>query len=324
MKIRLLSYEEVYNLAENTKVYHINDACKGEVRDIKLNYMGYKKVLKSLKDSNYKDIESLDVYDDMHCETYEWIDDSKVLIRDQITNLEHGTKIKFIDNYMGDTIVQEGIINQIDKMIGGYEGGSIDNCIWNFDNLEERDVKAWIVEEPKETTASIMEKIEKEIPIKDYIKQYNIIEMVEDMKITGSIFKDVKFDNVKYALINNQLKYCTGDNVWHDTNSMDDVYLILKKFIKIEIKQTPVDFITAIESGKKIRVEHELIEKALEYSNGVNTVAWGLNDLNQGKYVRASMMLTVLSFISETLTLKDIISNGKWYIEEELVNIHKK
>jgi hypothetical protein len=69
----------------------------------------------------------------------------KYLTYDEIRNLPHGTKIKFTDNYDGRDNVKNGIINQENKMIGGYgNSDNINNCIWYFYNLEEYKVQAYL------------------------------------------------------------------------------------------------------------------------------------------------------------------------------------
>ena len=69
-----------------------------------------------------------------------------------------------------------------------------------------------------------------------------------------------------------------------------------------EIKE-PVDFMTAIKSGKKIRVEHEFVDGALERLST--------------EYHYLDEILYVLGiYINSDDDIRNIALNGKWYIED--------
>lgn len=74
-----------------------------------------------------------------------------------------------------------------------------------------------------------------------------------------------------------------------------------------EIKE-PVDFMTALNSCKKVRIKHELIDRAFvrEFAKKLGM-----------KYTNMTSVINKLSEVFTTEELSDIIQNGKWYIEEE-------
>ncbi|GCD11700.1 hypothetical protein [Clostridium tagluense] len=69
MKGKLLSFEELNQLENGTKVWHTNDMTEGEVREIKFNYNGYAKVLKSNKNW-FCSITTLAEYNKINGNTY--------------------------------------------------------------------------------------------------------------------------------------------------------------------------------------------------------------------------------------------------------------
>ena len=94
------------------------------------------------------------------------------------------------------------------------------------------------------------------------------------------------------------------------STSIDDTLLWERGYSHInlhdeweEVKK-PVDFITAIKSGKKIRVKC-----AIDTYEGKGK--WKLREIH---YRKPSEMLRTLSSYSDNIAV-DIIENGDWYIE---------
>ena len=68
-----------------------------------------------------------------------------------------------------------------------------------------------------------------------------------------------------------------------------------------EVKE-PVTFMEAVESGKRIRVEHKLVN---------DSDIWNLIDLTS-----LDCLIYTLGEKYNAIEVKDIIENGKWYIED--------
>ena len=98
-----------------------------------------------------------------------------------------------------------------------------------------------------------------------------------------------------------QAELYEGILVW--SSSMEDV-VISNTLLKMEWEEVkePVSFIEAVESEKKIRVEHEYLDGSLETLttnyHGIDDVLYTIGNCFDGDGVR------------------DIILNGKWYIED--------
>ena len=90
------------------------------------------------------------------------------------------------------------------------------------------------------------------------------------------------------------------------------------KFIPI---QKPITFMEAIKSGGRIRVEHEIIDKykPLMNTNYLNDDYLELccNILTKGGYLEISDLLCSLGYLFGNEKVSKILTEGKFYIEEE-------
>lgn len=84
-----------------------------------------------------------------------------------------------------------------------------------------------------------------------------------------------------------------------------------------EIQRKTITFDEALESGKRVRCEHEFIEKN---DLGTNTDEEMLNKYlkayREGKFLFITDMLFVLSWIISPDIIKEVIKEGKWYLED--------
>ena len=91
----------------------------------------------------------------------------------------------------------------------------------------------------------------------------------------------------------------------------------MKKYKTWEITQQPVTFDEALESGKKVRCEHELITKR---DTGTDTdtgiLDRHLKDYRNGEFLLMTNMLFVLSWVVSARNIKEVIKEGKWYLED--------
>jgi hypothetical protein len=74
--------------------------------------------------------------------------------------------------------------------------------------------------------------------------------------------------------------------------------------------QQPVSFMEVVNSNKKCRVEHTFIDN---YSMCDNSL---IRSMYKKEYVGLGIVLEGLSKFYNSICLKEIIKNGKWYIEE--------
>ena len=70
--------------------------------------------------------------------------------------------------------------------------------------------------------------------------------------------------------------------------------------------QEPVNFMEAVKSGKKIKVEHEYINDLIEADSIV------LKD-----YMAVAYLMEILSNKLLSSEIREVILNGKWYIKED-------
>jgi hypothetical protein len=97
-----------------------------------------------------------------------------------------------------------------------------------------------------------------------------------------------------------------------------DVFGFLKddEFIKVE---KPVSFDDVLNSDKKCRVEHELIKEIFEDTYGYTGdyyITQSLNHFKNGEYLKLEDILLIIGRFTCNEEVKDIINNGKWFLEE--------
>ncbi len=91
----------------------------------------------------------------------------------------------------------------------------------------------------------------------------------------------------------------------------------MKKYKTREVTQKPVTFDEALESGKRVRCEHEFITKR---DTGTDTDTYMLDEYlksyRNGAFLLMTNMLFVLSWIVSARNIKEVIKEGKWYLAD--------
>lgn len=85
-----------------------------------------------------------------------------------------------------------------------------------------------------------------------------------------------------------------------------------------EVKQ-PVDFMTAVKSGKKVRVEHKYIKDLCNEIYSREDCAYDynlLNAINEGEHRDLVGLLSAICDHALNGDIQEIILNGNWYIQE--------
>jgi hypothetical protein len=75
----------------------------------------------------------------------------------------------------------------------------------------------------------------------------------------------------------------------------------------------PVSFMEVLKSTKAVRVEHKSVTNIPASKLEINTI----QRMNNGEYVLLDDLMYYLSYKFEPEELRDILLNGKWYIEED-------
>lgn len=100
-------------------------------------------------------------------------------------------------------------------------------------------------------------------------------------------------------------------------NNHYSLYEILKiDFCEIK-KPTPVTFDEILNSNKKCKVEHEMLKniKILRDSE-IKWIEDAIEIVKQGKCTYLSSLMAVLGIFMSSQQMKEIIKNGKWYLQE--------
>ena len=96
--------------------------------------------------------------------------------------------------------------------------------------------------------------------------------------------------------------------------------LVDAKFIPV---QKPVSFMRAVESGNRIKVEHNLIDDAILNKKDIyfrsdsphNRKA--LEMFRRKEFMSPNLLFSALGYLFDGSEIAEIVNNGKWYIEEE-------
>jgi hypothetical protein len=81
----------------------------------------------------------------------------------------------------------------------------------------------------------------------------------------------------------------------------------------------PVTFSDVLESNKRCRVEHEIVEAILltaNYEGECIYIEKGFKAIEEGKYLKLEDILLVICRFAGTGEIQKIIKNGRWFLEE--------
>ncbi|WP_160687488.1 hypothetical protein [Clostridium sp. C2-6-12] len=129
--------------------------------------------------------------------------------------------------------------------------------------------------------------------------------------------------NIKYSdgNISSEKVKTTLDGciIWENGNPVEFSKKLVKTiFIKVdEIK--PVSFMEVINSDEKCRVEHSKVDEILtnkEISFDDNIIAENFAKMKKNEYIDLDNIMLVLSRYIGDKYLRQVIKEGKWYLEE--------
>lgn len=134
---------------------------------------------------------------------------------------------------------------------------------------------------------------------KNMSKELNIIE-ASNMPVGSKFYFEINNTKV-YVYVNNDKRLTYEDDDKPISNYID---IINAKFIPI---QKSVTFFEAYNSKKKVKVNHDLIKDS--YDPEIITIRDNYNSIDETLY-------RLIEKFKEN-NFRDIIDNGKWYIEED-------
>lgn len=141
----------------------------------------------------------------------------------------------------------------------------------------------------------------------------NIIEAIELLEKDDGHFVYTVIDGLEHQLLINDM-----GTIYIKQKGFQDarIGLPLTKYIKNDwkLKQKPVDFMTAVRSGRKVRVEHEQISVFYEEEPTLG------HKLDRDFSNLGDVLYRIYGLGADgdgpTVNMSDVITEGKWYIEE--------
>ena len=149
-------------------------------------------------------------------------------------------------------------------------------------------------------------------------KELNILQAIEmpvgtEFKV---IYKNGLKNTIKTVLDGNRSFIKESDGYLECTT----YNFVTAKFIPI---QKPVSFIEAVKSGHRIKVEHNLIEDILlnkEDGYFVSNSSYNreaIERFRNKELMPVNYLFFALGYLFDESEIAEIITDGKWYIEEE-------
>ncbi len=141
-----------------------------------------------------------------------------------------------------------------------------------------------------------------------------------DIQLLTSI--QYSFQEVMGRIKEGEIYKCTSDEftvreIKHEGSSIkivsDDSYVALEA--RFTLASTPVSFMEALQSGKKIRVEHKHFIGVSDNRFDSERMIDVYREVERGEYIEICDIMGLLSHLFVSPALVDIINEGKWYIE---------
>ncbi|APM40578.1 hypothetical protein [Clostridium kluyveri] len=119
--------------------------------------------------------------------------------------------------------------------------------------------------------------------------------------------KNRKLEFKQYTDVDGVVFLKLNDRGWLVSRNAHGDEIIIDIEGKWELVQKPVTFMEALESGKWVKVEHEIIQPERFLSDYGDTTYWNSID----------RLLYILSNSLGAAELREVILEGKWYIKED-------
>ena len=151
-------------------------------------------------------------------------------------------------------------------------------------------------------------------------KKLNIIEVLNSN--VGTEYEATTPKGYKYKCV---VKLYQDNKMLIDSKNGNKIdflndFVINTTFIPV---QKPVSFMRAVESGNRIKVEHNLIDDAILNKKDIyfrsdsphNRKA--LEMFRRKEFMSPNLLFSALGYLFDGSEIAEIVNNGKWYIEEE-------
>lgn len=138
-------------------------------------------------------------------------------------------------------------------------------------------------------------------------KTSEVIKMLEDNN--NLVFKSIGYINETILKFNGCIRFYDSNNKNVQRHGISNCMW--------ELVQESVTFQEVLNSNKLCRVEHELINEPLKENCycGEKLISEEYDKFKRGKYIEFGLLFMVLSWILSDEDLKEVIKNGKWYLE---------
>ena len=155
-------------------------------------------------------------------------------------------------------------------------------------------------------------------------KLYTLKEILkQDMKVFEVILNAE--NPAKGYKLKQKVLAINGKLIWEDVKEPVQITEVMVNASYSEVKRTPVTFEDVLNSDKKCRVEHELInerkyynllneKKKIEFNEEWIQIAW--EDYEKGDFLDFENLMLIISYLAEFDDLREIIKEGKWYLED--------
>lgn len=134
---------------------------------------------------------------------------------------------------------------------------------------------------------------------------------------TWEVIKMLEFDNLlEFKCGGGVINYKNRVIEWEDNEPL--IFNDVTQTYKWELVKRAVTFEEVLNSGRKCRVEHELMDALTEDECCTSeALIKSINkDICEGKYLLFGSLFLVLSWRFVTDEVKKIIKEGKWYLED--------
>jgi len=141
------------------------------------------------------------------------------------------------------------------------------------------------------------------------MKKYKLWEVIKMMAEDKSkVFRCLELEN-ELMWKDDYLLFENGNELILNNYAMDYEWKLVKRAVTFE---------EVLNSNKKCRVEHELIDSGLddEITSNDNVTLEDYQTLKEGNYMELHNLISVLPWILSNEEFKQVLKEGKWYLED--------
>lgn len=122
----------------------------------------------------------------------------------------------------------------------------------------------------------------------------------------GFVFEDSNTVRLNGLLDGKELTWLNGEKATCGSKFIDSIFIPI---------QQPVSFMEVVNSDKKCRVEHPIINSRVLNGSTMN-LCLEAKEMKEGKCLKLNWILYIIGYSVDSEMLRTVIKEGKWYIEE--------